>query len=117
MAKVQRAKNEIMRDRFCQYIQIEKQKSNTMFAFIKDAWRRLVAPINEWLFERYVRAEIRAGRIKEMIKREVGWRHVVRPSKGEVEMALVGKATELITASPNYSRKKNGKYPTILSEV
>jgi hypothetical protein len=81
-----------------------------MFNRFRRAWERLAAPVNAWLFRRYVRKEIRAGRIKEMMMRETRWQRVMHPSKGEVERTLLGEMTKLITTRPDYSRKKNGKY-------
>lgn len=89
----------------------------TVFKIIRKAWRRLVAPVNIWLFRRYVKSALRAGKMRNMIENELGWQPVMKPSIDESKRVLIGPSTEMITASPHYPRKKDGKYPVTLTEV
>ncbi len=82
----------------------------TIFTKMRYAWRRFAAPVNTWLFKRYVQSAFRAGGMKKMIKEEIGWQQVLHPFD-EMNTCLVGDATTMLTDSPNYSRKENGKYP------
>lgn len=117
MKKVKRlADGVIQESELVQCLRVELEclrNRRTIFKAMRDAWRRLVAPVNMWLFRRYVKSSLKAGKVKDMISAELGWQPVMKPSKGEVECTLVGPSTALITDSPSYFRKEDGKYKNV----